>query len=692
MFDDLPEESIDSYDDYETLGNANLGEVAASNWERKKSFPSWKQEVKQKQNFKRGNFRNEQRMERKQDRFTLLIKTPKEIIALGKRKFKPPSSMTTSVEKRNASKFCEFHGEVGHTTDECIHLKRQIEEMLKAEKPWKRPDKDSKKGGNLRERQTAGNINGEEDGTKGPMIIKAEMGGHCVHRIYARGKEDPSNPIHEARNDKIPMAGGIVTLWSSMIIPLENSMVSEPRVPRSVINQVTKEKIQVAIHPKYPEQTIAIGSTITEEGRKELCGLLRRHLDVFSWKPTDMTGVARHIAEHRRNVHEGCLPARQKRGEDVKKLIEANIMKEVHYHNRLSNPLMELIMYLAAAKEAISAVLMTERDRIKYPFTSLAILPGTYNSCNHGSTNKTTTVQSGGNGKAAQMEIRTRRARHSVPTKDVSKRKNSSGLHHGAFRGRHTRYINGGQGRTPRPMDIIHERIIMHRGFGAGLIITNPKGMEFTYALRFRFNATNNEAKYKALIAGLRIAGGENKKADALSKITSTSFAHLSKQVLVKELREKAIDEKEILEVVEEEGHTWMTSVYEYLTKGILPEEKKKARAMRRKAGRYALINEVLYKNPSLAYGCGPRFVVAKALRSGYYWLTIHTDARNLIRECNDCQEKREQATVQEARSKAKMGRYYNARVRNISFRLGDFVYQNNEASHEEDGGKLGPK
>ncbi|GKE71797.1 hypothetical protein Tco_1529869, partial [Tanacetum coccineum] len=42
--------------------------------------------------------------------------------------------MTTQVEKRNASKFCEFHGEVGHTTDECMHLKRQIEEMLKAGK------------------------------------------------------------------------------------------------------------------------------------------------------------------------------------------------------------------------------------------------------------------------------------------------------------------------------------------------------------------------------------------------------------------------------------------------------------------------------------------------------------------------------------------------------------------------------
>ncbi|GJU50396.1 hypothetical protein Tco_1219951 [Tanacetum coccineum] len=42
--------------------------------------------------------------------------------------------MTTLVEKRNQAKFCEFHDEVGHNTDECMHLKKQIEEMLKAGK------------------------------------------------------------------------------------------------------------------------------------------------------------------------------------------------------------------------------------------------------------------------------------------------------------------------------------------------------------------------------------------------------------------------------------------------------------------------------------------------------------------------------------------------------------------------------
>ncbi|GJT78699.1 hypothetical protein Tco_1045424 [Tanacetum coccineum] len=42
--------------------------------------------------------------------------------------------MTTPVEKRNNNKFYEFHAEGGHNTDECVHLKRQIEELIKSGK------------------------------------------------------------------------------------------------------------------------------------------------------------------------------------------------------------------------------------------------------------------------------------------------------------------------------------------------------------------------------------------------------------------------------------------------------------------------------------------------------------------------------------------------------------------------------
>ncbi|GKD14111.1 reverse transcriptase domain-containing protein, partial [Tanacetum coccineum] len=180
---------------------------------------------------------------------------------------------------------------------------------------------------------------------------------------------------------------------------------------------------------------------------------------------------------------------------------------------------------------------------------------------------------------------------------------------------------------------------------GAGLILTNPEGMEFTYTLRFRFDATNNEAEYEALIAGLKIAEqmgvknlqanvdsrlvanqvprSKNKKADALSKIASTSFAHLSKEVLVEELKEKSISAVEVLAVVEEEGDTWMTPIFKYIMDGTLLVEVKKARAVKVKSWRMH---------------AGTRSVVAKALRIGYYWPTMHEDARKLIRACQDCQ------------------------------------------------------
>ncbi|GKA56813.1 reverse transcriptase domain-containing protein [Tanacetum coccineum] len=406
----------------------------------------------------------------------------------------------------------------------------------------------------------------------------------------------------------------------------------------------------------------------------------------------------------------------------------------------------ELIMYLAAAKEAVSAVLMTEREGKQVPiyFVSRA-LQGP--EINYTSMEKLILAL-----VSASKRLKRYFQAHTVvvitdqPIKQLLSNPEVTGrllkwrfeLEEHDIQYRPRTSVKGqilADFIVERPEDDASDTPMEEReelpdpwvlftdgsscidGSGAGLIITNPKGMEFTYALRFRFNATNNEAEYEALIAGLRIARqmgvqnlqanvdsklvanqvngvyvakessmikylekvknlastfqefsikqvprGENKKADALSKIASTSFAHLSKQVLVEELREKSIDEQEILAVVEEEGHTWMTPVHEYLTEGILPEEKKKARVIRRKAGRYEVINETLYKKSflgpwlrcvgplqanyvlreihegSCSMHSGPRSVVAKALRLGYYWPTMHTDARNLIRACNDCQ------------------------------------------------------
>ncbi|GJR50745.1 reverse transcriptase domain-containing protein [Tanacetum coccineum] len=203
----------------------------------------------------------------------------------------------------------------------------------------------------------------EDDGTKGPMIIEAEIGGHCVHHMYVDGRSaseilyehcfnrlrlkikkqmvptttpligfsgeiiwpigqiqllvkigdkehyasawmnfmvvrssSPYNGIIGRQGVrklqavsstahgmlKIPVEGGVITLKSSKLVPLECAVVSGPEGAPSATKPIIKERIKVAVNPEYPEQTVMIGSTLTEEGRKNFCGLLQRNLDIFA--------------------------------------------------------------------------------------------------------------------------------------------------------------------------------------------------------------------------------------------------------------------------------------------------------------------------------------------------------------------------------------------------------------------------
>ncbi|GJX16724.1 reverse transcriptase domain-containing protein [Tanacetum coccineum] len=187
-------------------------------------------------------------------------------------------------------------------------------------------------------------------------------------------------------------------------------------------------------------------------------------------------------------------------------------------------------------------------------------------------------------------------------------------------------------------------------GCGAGVILTDPEGVEFTYALRFQFEATNNEAEYEALIAGLRITekiGVQSLQVNVDSKLVAnqvngtyiikeTNMIKYLEKVLVEELKEKSVNESEVLGVVEEEGESWMTPIHEYLTDETLPAERKKARAIKRPSQANYVLREI--HEGSCSMHAGTRFVVAKALRIGYYWPTMHKDARALIKACRECQ------------------------------------------------------
>nr|GFA69602.1 reverse transcriptase domain-containing protein [Tanacetum cinerariifolium] len=469
---------------------------------------------------------------------------------------------------------------------------------------------------------------------------------------------------------KFPVDGGIATIRSTLLIPTECASVTTSSViPRG--EGTCPANFTVALHPDFPDQKVVVGGSLSDNGRTELYSVLKRNLDIFAWQPSDMTRVPRSVAEHRLNIQEGYSPVRQKKkGQaperakaihaEVQKLVEAGIMRETteaeQAFQQLKQHLSELPLLVAPRPQEELIILRTSvKGQILADFLI---------------------EMSGDVSQAAPAAVT-----------------------------------------QEEPWTLFTDGSSCVDGSGAGLILTNPEGVEFTYALRFQFAASNNEAEYEALVAGLRIATQmgvkhvrvnvdsklvanqvlgtyvakednmikyleivkglvsgfttfsisqvprrKNKKADALSKIASTSFAHLSKQVLVEVLENKSIKEKEVAAVIEEDGPTWMTQLLDYLKEGVLPGDKKEARKLRLKARQYELMEGVLYRRSfltpwlrcvgplqvdyvmkeihegSCSMHAGPRSVVAKAIRLGYYWPTMHKDARDMIRKCNDCQ------------------------------------------------------
>ncbi|GJY67602.1 reverse transcriptase domain-containing protein [Tanacetum coccineum] len=391
----------------------------------------------------------------------------REILTVEARKFKLPPPMVTLVEKRSSNNFCDFHNGKGHSTDECMQLKKQIKELVQAGKlshlikeikqgrdqpkvgkkevpakdksmaiymiqPWHRMIRQKVTQSFERVSEIAFPSLTTSSGAEGPLVIEVEIGGHMIHCIYVDGgslmevlyehcfnqlrpkiknqmvptttsltdfSRETIWPLGQLRllvtiGDvvhstkewmnfmiirslspyngiigipgireiqavpstahgilKFPVDGGIVTIHSTILIPAECATVitSSKEIPKEA--GVRHENFKVALHPNFPDQEVAIGETLSAKGRTELCSLQKENLDIFAWQPSNMTGVPRSIAEHRLNIREGYSHVQQKkRGQaperakaiqmEVQKLVEVGIMREVYYHEWLSNPVM----------------------------------------------------------------------------------------------------------------------------------------------------------------------------------------------------------------------------------------------------------------------------------------------------------------------------------------------------------------
>nr|GEY74556.1 hypothetical protein [Tanacetum cinerariifolium] len=365
------------------------GQTASAS--KKKVHTPWKsQDQSKRQNSeRRPDFKNQPKDGRGSNKFTRLTRTPKEIFTAESGKFKPPPPMVTPVEKRNNSKFCEFYNDKGHSTDECVQLRKQIEELLRA-------DKLSHFIKEIRMTQSFAHVKeitfpplDSNKGTGGPLVIEAEISGHAVHQIYIDGGSsmevlyehcfnrlrpeiksqmvlattsltgfsgetiwpqgelrllvtigDAELPSTAHGMLKFPVNGEIVTIRSTILTPTECTTIAATPKDHAKKAEARHKIFKVAIHPDFLDQEISIGGTVSIKAQTELCTLLKRNLDIFAWQPSDKIGVSRLITEHRLNIREGYSPVTQKKqGQASKraKAIQVEVQKLMNLESTQNN-------------------------------------------------------------------------------------------------------------------------------------------------------------------------------------------------------------------------------------------------------------------------------------------------------------------------------------------------------------------
>nr|GEV68881.1 reverse transcriptase domain-containing protein [Tanacetum cinerariifolium] len=496
--------------------------------------------------------------------------------------------MTTLVEKQNHVKFYEFHGEVGHNTDECMHLKKHIEEMLKA--------------GKLSHLIKELKQNNKKEQPKAAKKGLSSPHNEIIGRPGVRKLQAVSSTTHGML--KISIEGGVITLKGSRMIPLECAMVRQKKRRQAADrNQAIQEEVgklvnagimkEVDYHDWLSNLVMVKNhddswrmATIKSKWQKKM------KKNSVHYKPRNILLYKDAFRSEKRQSNltaSGGQSVSQADWQKPRKAKEAfkQMKQQTNKLSMLVAPMdkEELIVYLAAAKETVLS-----RPKIARTLQKWSIESGEYT-------------------------------------------------------------INY------RPRVSVKGHIL------ADFIVERPKEDSLDTLMEIEeeipepwFGTINNEAKYEALIAELRIAEqvgvknlqanvdsrlvanqvsetyvtkeadiirylekvrilasgfkafsirqvprSENKKADALSKIASTSFSYLSKQVLVKELKEKSKSKAEVPTLVEKEV-TWMTPIFEYLTEGTLPADVKKAREVRRKSQRFVVINGILYKTMATMY------------------------------------------------------------------------------------------
>lgn len=182
-------------------------------------------------------------------------------------------------------------------------------------------------------------------------------------------------------------------------------------------------------------------------------------------------------------------------------------------------------------------------------------------------------------------------------------------------------------------------------------MLTCPKGSQHEYALCFKFQTSNNEVEYEALIVGLRLAKSmgirhlrvlsdskvivnqvnqkykakddrmasylqkirsllnsskictvkqvphsKNAVADALARLALSYEMDLLQTVIVEILRDPSLTKPDSMDIDLSNAVDWRTPIFKYLETRELHEDQVEARCLRRRAAHYLLKDKTSYK------------------------------------------------------------------------------------------------
>nr|GEV50240.1 hypothetical protein [Tanacetum cinerariifolium] len=256
----------------------------------------------------------------------------------------------------NLDRYCDYHGEKGHYTNDYYQLKRQLEAALESGKLNHLGDSRKRK---FQKKREEGWMNAPitfppipfDDVSDEPLIIEAEVEGYLVRKVFVdQGATTQVMFEHSFRNlcltiqarltqthteampeneDEIHGNASVIPIFSTthvmMKFPIPRGIATLVAWMAAIFKCRQLEGKQVLPEEQPTERTMESGESSTEE---DLINLLKDNKDVFTWQPADIVGVPRRISQHSLNVSPSITPVVQKRmvlGPEKSKVV----MKEV---------------------------------------------------------------------------------------------------------------------------------------------------------------------------------------------------------------------------------------------------------------------------------------------------------------------------------------------------------------------------